>query len=273
MYYELISVVMGIRYHRTELTLLRRSIDSILHQSYENLELLICEFDSSIEAKNCLADYAKQDYRIRLIDGDGAETLAKKLDRCISGAKGEYIARMDDDDYSEPDRLQRQLSYMKSHPKISFVGCSVGLERDGQPAGHRTFPELPEVKDFLLVQPFIHPALFFRKAALDDVGVYCEAQWCVGCEDYELLLRMYERGYKGANLREELLRYTLPSVGKSNRTMRMRFNEVRTRFTRFQSLGLLPQKMPYVIKPIIVGLIPQRLLESQKRKRWKSAGY
>lgn len=273
MYYEPVSVAMGIRYRRSELNLLRRSIESILRQSYDNLELLICEYDSSIEAKDCIADYARQDGRIRLIDGDGAETLAEKLNRCIPEAKGEFIARMDDDDYSAPERFQRQLAYMDGHPTISFTGCSVVLERDGQPAGQRTFPEFPEIRDFLLVQPFIHSALIFRKAALIDVGGYCEARWCAGCEDYELLLRLYESGYKGANLQEDLLRYTLHPVRRSGHTMKMRFNEVRTRYSRFQSLGLLPQKLPYVIKPILAGLIPERLLESQKRKRWKSAGY
>lgn len=270
---DLISVAMGVRYCRAELDLLKRAIDSILAQSYENIELLICESGSTDEAKACLAKYERRDSRVQLIDGLGAETLAEKLNRCIAAAKGEYIARMDDDDYSLPERMQKQLGYLQENTEISFAGCSVALVREGKPAGYRIFPEYPTVSDFMTVQPFIHPSLIFRRKALESVGGYCEEKWCVGCEDYELLLRLYEHGCIGANMREELLQYTLPPSGVHTRSMGMRFNEARTRFKRYKSLGLLPNKLPNVVKPMAVGLIPPRILESLKKRRWEHAGY
>lgn len=263
----LISVIMGVRYLRGDLALLDRAIRSILDQTHQNLEFLICEHDSTPSARQTLQQYAEQDHRIRLVDGAEAERLTQKLNRCLNHARGKWIARMDDDDFSKPERLERQMRWLFIHPDIAFAGCCVELEQDGQIVGTREFPEFPEVKDFLLTQPFIHPALMFRREALEAVGGYCEKASCAGCEDYDLLLRLYEKGYAGANMQELLLRYTLPPKGTSNRTMGMRVNEVRTRYARFQSLGLLPKYFPYVIKPVAVGMIPLPLLERIQARR------
>lgn len=269
----LVSVIMGTRYRREDTGLLKRALRSILDQTYRDIEFLVCENGSTNVAKVCLADYAARDGRVRLIGGEGADTLSEKLNRCIAEAKGSYIARMDDDDFSHPDRLEKQVDYLRGHEDISFVGCAVELERDGRPMGCRTFPERPKIDDFLMVQPFIHSALMFRREALEAVGGYCPAEWCAGCEDYELLLRMYEAGYVGANMGQALLTYTLPPSGQENRTMKMRAHEVKTRFVRFHTLGLLPGKLPYVVKPIAAGLVPRALRERIKRRRWERAGY
>lgn len=264
----LISVIMGVRYRRSDLSLLQRSIDSMMNQTYSNFEFLICENGSTDEAKNCLKEYFQKDIRFKQISGSGAETLAEKLDRCLCAAQGEYIARMDDDDWSEPNRLQKQMSALQHHDEKAFVGCNANLIRDGSPAGQRIFPEFPTVKDFLFVQPYLHPALLFRKEALDVVGGYCEEKRCDGCEDYDLLLRMYQAGYEGFNLQELLLTYTLPSAGAS-KPYRYRWYEAWTRYVRFYNLGMLPGAFPYVIKPLAVGLLPNSLLQKLKDLREK----
>ena len=98
------------------------------------------------------------------------------------------------------------------------------------------------------------------------MGGYCEEPYCDLCEDYDLLLRLYARGYRGMNLQETLFDYTAPSA-KGNRRMRHRWNEVETRVRRFAELGVLGKALPYAIKPIIVGLIPERLLGKLKSRR------
>lgn len=263
----LVSVLMGVRYRREDLMLLERAITSILTQTYDNLEFLICENGSVAGVRERLKQFAAEDTRVRLIDGVGAETLSEKLNRCIADARGMYLARMDDDDFSYPDRLTRQMAYLEEHPEVSFVGCSVALEQDGVSTGERPLPEHPAVRDFLFVQPFIHPTLIFHREALEQVGGYGEESRCVGCEDYDLLLRLYEKGYSGANMQELLFRYTLPPKGSKGRPMTLRLNEVKTRFVRFKRLGLLPGSFPYVVKPVMVGLIPTPLLERLKTGR------
>ena len=118
-----------------------------------------------------------------------------------------------------------------------------------------------------MTQPYVHPALLFRRACLDAVGGYSEDPRCILCEDYDLLLRLYEAGFTGANLQEILFDYTIPVTAKGSRRMKHRWNEAVTRFRRFRGLGVLPRAWPYVLKPLAVGLVPERLLYALKKKR------
>lgn len=260
----LLSVVMGVLYRRDNLFLLRRSVDSILAQSFRDFELLICDDGSSAEAAGLLEKYAAEDRRVRLIREGKLSRLPEKLNRCISEARGSFIARMDDDDFSHSERFERQLSALEQDTSCAFVGCNVRLWRDGMVVGLRQLPMRPEVRDFLFVQPFVHPAMIFRAEALSAVGNYCTEDRCELCEDYDLLLRLYARGYRGMNLQEALLDYTCPQNPHGNRRMRHRWNETVTRYVRFRELRLLPRALPYVVKPLAVGIIPAPLLRMMK---------
>lgn len=259
-----ISVIMGVCYQRQDLMLLERSIKSILNQTYCNFEFLICQNDSTAQARELLETFQKVDSRIRLIDGTGADTLAKKLNRCLKEAKGTLVARQDDDDYSDPQRFEKQVDYLYNNKDVAFVGCEVLLNQNNTLVGMYRFSERPIVRDFLFTQPFIHPTLVFYKTVLNAVGGYCEEERCDGCEDYDLLLRLYEKGYIGANIQYPYFVYTIPPKGKSNGTFRRRINEVQTRFILFRRMRLLPKAFPYVCKPILVGLIPSVILYKLK---------
>ena len=264
-----ISVLMGVYYHRTETAMLERSVQSILNQTEKNFEFLICDDGSSEEARRLLERFAQQDLRIRLIRAEGLHSLPEKLNACLASAKGKWIARMDDDDYSHPMRFETQIRYLKEHPELAFVGCSVNLWREGQIVGKRVLPERPEVRDFYFVQPYIHPALMFRTDVLRKVNGYSENRRCILCEDYDLLLRLHAAGYRGGNIQEILFDYTVPATAKGNRKMRHRWNECVTRYRRFSDLGVLPQALPYVIKPLVVGMIPEPFLFRMKRLKNK----
>ena len=259
-----ISVAMGVYYRKDSLEPLRRSVDSILAQTVSDFELLICDDGSTAEAMDTLDAYAAHDGRIRLLRPGGKLDLASKLNVCLREAKGKYVARMDDDDYSHPERFAKQLSALEAENGIGFVGCCVNLMRDGACVGARELPEYPQVRDFYFTSPFVHPALMFRRGALEAVGGYCEETHCFLCEDYDLLMRLYAAGYRGKNLQERLLDYTLPPRGKKNRTMRDRLHEAQTRRRGFRELGVLREAWPYVLKPLAVGLLPAGLLNRIK---------
>lgn len=249
-----ISVIMGVYNQKENIHSVKRAIDSILQQTFSDFEFLICENGSDPEIIFLLHEFEEKDSRISFIDGTGAEKLSKKLNRCLNYAKGEFIARMDDDDFSYPERFEKQLQYLKENPNIAFVGCNVNQRFTDADNSCRFFPENPTVHDFLFVQPFIHPTLLFQSESLVSIGGYCEESWCDRCEDYEMLLRMYEHSFKGANLQEILFEYSADILG--NRKLVHRFNETKTRWVRFTALKLLPNKILFVIKPIFVYFIP-----------------
>lgn len=260
----LISVLMGVYYQRPETALLERSVSSILNQTAADFELLICDDGSTREAQLLLERAACRDSRIRLIRRERRYALAEKLNACLCQSQGALIARMDDDDFSRPDRFAKQAAALEAHPDVAFVGSNVELCCDGLSAGTRRLPDRPSVEDFFWTQPYIHPALMFRRDALLSVGGYSESPRCLLCEDYDLLLRLYAKGCRGMNLQESLLTYTVPARAKGARRMRHRWNEAVTRFCRYKELNALPRALPYVVKPLAVGLLPEPVLQKLK---------
>ena len=262
-----VSVLMGVYYRRADTALLRRSIESVLNQTVHDFELLICDDGSTDAALALLDKMADKDGRIRLVRNGALFSLPQKLNACLAESTGGYIARMDDDDFSHPDRFAAQVDALCSHPDIAFVGSVVNLCRSGETVGVRGLPEYPEVKDFYFTQPYIHPTLMFRREALLAVGGYSEDRYCDLCEDYDLLLRLYANGFRGMNLQEALFDYTVPETAKGSRKMRHRWNETVTRWRRFRELGVLPGALPYVVKPLAVGLVPEKALKKLKEMK------
>ncbi|EJF41053.1 glycosyltransferase, group 2 domain protein [Clostridium sp. MSTE9] len=193
--------------------------------------------------------------------------MPQKLNLCLSHATGRFIARMDDDDFSHPQRLERQYEYLVRHPEISFVGCNVNRIFNTDTIIPAIFPEFPQPQDFLFVMPYIHPTLLFRREVLEAAGGYSEKKHCLLCEDYDLLLRLYHLGFKGSNLQALLFDYSMVGVEEKRRNYRFRINEATVRFIWFRRLGMLPQALPYVVKPLAVGLLPLSLLNYLRQKR------
>lgn len=267
----LVSIIMGIYFTGKDTTLVQRSIESILSQTYRTLELVVCDDGSDTKVKEFVDLCAETDERVVVVRPGYVYDLSQKLNICLAHTCGDLIARMDDDDFSHPERLKHQVAFLMQHPEIDFVACNVNLIQGGQNVGCRCFPEYPSVRDFYLVQPFIHPALVFRREALIGVGGYSEDRFSVLCEDYDLLLRLYAAGKHGANLQTVLFDYTIPTAPDTKRKFHHRINEAVTRYRRFKALKILPQAWIFVLKPIAVGCIPVRLLTKLKKMASRKA--
>lgn len=261
----LVSIIMGVCYRKKNIFYLKRAITSILMQSYSNWELLICENGSTDEAIEYIRSQVSEDSRVRLVDGKCACTLAEKLNRCIACASGDWIARMDDDDWCVPERIEDQVKFLLKHHKYVAVGCWV-KEIDSPNTRIRILPLFPDLKDFRVTFPFVHPALLLRKQPLLEVEGYSQSPRQNGCDDYDLMLRLYQRGYRAANLQKVLLHYSIESSQLKHRPYILFWNEAVTRFKRFREMGLLPAWLPWVIKPLVVGIIPRRLLYQIKAR-------
>ena len=98
------------------------AVDSILNQTYSDFEFIIIDDCSTDASYEILQSYAAKDNRIRLFKNDVNKKLPKTLNFGISQAKGKYIARMDADDISLPERFAKQIKFMESHPEIGVCG-------------------------------------------------------------------------------------------------------------------------------------------------------
>lgn len=255
-----VSVIMSV-YNLSDKKILEQSIGSILQQTFEDLELIICDDGSTDDTVKILRQIARKDSRIRLIENKENRKAGYARNTCIKYASGRYIAIMDADDCSHPQRIEKQREYMEEHPEYGFVGSRgeffvYGLGDDEE---CYWFCEEPEPRDFLFSLPFVHASCMFRKEVLEKVQGYDCAKHVVRSEDYDMLLRIYGEGYRAKNLQEVLYYIRRDENQYRRRKYRYRFNEAYIKYRGFKKLGLMPQAMLYVIKPVIVGLIPIRL--------------
>lgn len=252
----LVSVIMGVYNPRNPVRFLR-AVHSIIGQSLTDWELLLCDDGSDASHTGVIRRAARLDSRIRVLRSEENRGLAHALNAGIRQAAGEFIARMDDDDLSEPNRLQVQVDFLRSHPQYHFVGANAQLIDDYGVWGFQRMPERPQVKDFLFNSPFIHPSVMFRRQTLLHCGGYSTAEEVRQCEDYELFMRLYRRGYRGYNLQAPLLQYREDYAAHKKRTYRRRIREMKVRYHGFKALGLLDGvTFAYVLKPLAVGAVP-----------------
>jgi glycosyltransferase EpsE len=244
---------------------INKSIDSILAQSYENFELIICDDNSTDNTWNIIKTY-ENNKRIKIIRNEKNMYAAYTRNKCIINATGKYIIIQDADDISEERRIETLVSFLETNKKYGFVGSSINLFDDIGIWATMHKPEEPQNKDFLYAIPFAHASVMFRKELLDIINGYRVSKETKRVEDYDMIMRAYVAGYVGYNLKIPLYNYRVDNNTIQRRKFKYRIDEAKVRYKRFKELGLLPKGLGYVVKPIIVGLIPNTLLKKIKRK-------
>ena len=260
-----VSVLMGI-YNTRNKTMLEQALNSILNQTYKDFELIICDDGSTNNCLEWAKEICKGDNRVVFLQNKENKGLAYTLNKCLENAKGEYIARMDDDDISYLDRFEKQVKFLDEHPEYGIVGSNMELFDDKKGSwGERKYKEIPKKESFLFRVATPHPTVICRKKDLIDVGGYRDEKFTKRVEDYDLYMRMFANGTKIYNFQKPLYKYREDVSCAKKKKYRYRFNEVRVRYKGFKELGLLPKGYIYVIKPLIAGLIPQKIIKLPKR--------
>jgi glycosyltransferase involved in cell wall biosynthesis len=200
-----VSVVMAVR---NEAVHVREAVDSVLHQTGVDFELVVVDDGSTDDTPALLR--ALHDRRLRVITGEG-RGLVSSLNRGIIESAGDYIARMDGDDRCLPGRLQTQAEYLDTHPELALVGGSVGtMDEEGNPLAPRVeFPATHEqIWAALGRRPwvFCHPAVMYRRDAAVDVGLY--DPMFKHAEDAEFFARLMTK-YRAVNLPDVVLDYRI----------------------------------------------------------------
>lgn len=262
-----VSVIMGIYNMEQKKDLVKLAIDSILNQSYKDFEFIICDDGSSDNTYNVVKNIVKDDKRVILLKNEINRGLAYSLNKCISKSRGKYIARMDADDISENNRLEKQVDFLDKHSEYAIVGCNLLLVNNNGVWGKRILAEKPTKKSFLFTSPFCHPAIVMRKEVLNEVNNYRVEKITRRAEDYDLFMRIYANGYKGYNMQEFLYQFREDNDTYKRRAYKYRWDEMQVRYRGFKDLKLLPNGLIYVIKPLIVGLIPQKCLRKLRMLR------
>lgn len=203
----LVSVIMSVYNGEKYLV---QAIDSILNQTYQNFEFIIIDDCSTDNSSHILQEYAKKDSRIKIIKKEkniGIKGFIENLNLGISIAEGKYIARMDADDISLPERFQKQVIFLENNPKISMVGAQIDFINEkneiiGEKTGALEHEEI--VKKMTSQIQLFHPVIMFR----NHQNIKYREKF-IYCEDYDLYLNLITQGKKLANINEKLLHYRI----------------------------------------------------------------
>lgn len=184
------------------------AVRSIMSQTYKNLEIIITDDCSTDGTFSILQKLAAEDSRIKLYKNETNLKIVKTLNNMISQANGKYIARMDADDVSLPERIEKQVDFLEKHKDYGFCGTNVFyINENGEKFRVSHLPITAEENSFCLgfYSSFIHPAVLVRSEIYKE-NLYNEN--FLYAEDYELWVRLVvSKGIKGGNLKERLFEY------------------------------------------------------------------
>lgn len=192
---------------------LKRSIGSILSQTLRDFEFLIINDGSTDGSDLLLQACARRDRRIRILRNPRNLGLVESLNRGLKEARAPLIARFDCDDFSRPERLEKQLKYLLQHPDCAVLGTQVRwVDPQGKETMRSHFPaEDREIREAFFSYKCVlqHTTTLFRK-----IGGLAYRDATYPAEDYDFFLRLLEKG-KGHVLNEFLVDMTLNPQGIS----------------------------------------------------------
>lgn len=182
------------------------AVRSILEQNWFDLELIVVDDASNQDISGALEAFAG-DTRLRIIRNKSNLGLAASLNKAITLAHGEYIARMDDDDFSLQMRISEQVAFLDAHPEVDVLGTGVAFyDSDLNHLRNHLFPAAhEEIISFMRRgNPLAHPTVMFRRSFIERAGGYDSTLRRM--EDLELWGRMATRS-RFANIGKVLLRH------------------------------------------------------------------
>ncbi len=260
-----VSIIMGI-YNCADT--LAEAIESLLAQTYSDWKLIMCDDGSSDHTYDVAKQYADNyPNEFVLITNERNMGLNATLNHCLKYADSEYVARMDGDDISVPSRLEKEVDFLDKHPEYAIVSSSMkyfdreGVFREGKGRGE------PRKESFVHGTPFCHAPCMVRKEAYDKVGGYTVKEELLRVEDWHLWIKMYAAGYKGYELDESLYMMRDDRNATARRKLKYRFNESRVIQIAIKELGLSKKNYIFMLRPILVGLLPTPIYHILHRKK------
>lgn len=248
-----ISVIMGI-YNCAD-TLIE-ALESLEAQTYKGFKVIICDDGSKDNTLDVALKWAENHENYIVIKNEKNLGLNATLNHCLEYADTEYIARMDGDDRSLPDRFEKEITFLDEHSEYAIVSGPMlyfdehGVFKIGTGKGEITN------QDFIKGTPFCHAPCMVRREAYFKVDGYSVNPKLLRVEDYHLWFKMYAAGYKGYMLKMPIYEMRDSRNAILRRTFKSRINEAYVKHIGYRMIGLPWWTQIYCIVPIIKGLLP-----------------
>lgn len=263
-----ISVLMS-TYHRETADNLAASLESVFVQTLLPDQVVLVIDGPVDEAQNVVVRHYHTDKRVRsmivlrLPENVG---LAKALNAGLGRCTGDFVARMDSDDICLPDRLRLQHDYAQAHPEVDIISSwSEEFDPEGRtsrikvsPISHEHLTEALRWRNVI-----VHPTVFIRRSALDDIGGYSHRYGLL--EDYDLFVRLAVAGYRFHVLPKTLVRMRTSTAQACRRGgLRYAMNEIAFRVACWRRGFLKTHQLVattglYVVFRLVSGPVRRRL--------------
>lgn len=208
----LVSVIMSC--YNEKIEWIKQSVDSILHQTYENIELIIvCDNPEYNDLKMLLNQYEYSNKKIRVIYNKKNIGLTASLNLALKLCKGEFIARMDADDVSDKSRIRKQIDYIHKMKADFVMSGAYFMDENGKIHSKSSSYSCNENNIIKLLRygnTSIHPTWLFKKEILNKIVEYTDIEYA---EDYDFLCRIVLHGYKIVCMHEPLIAYRRRNSG------------------------------------------------------------
>lgn len=262
------SVLMSV-YQKENPEYLRAAVESVLGQTVPPEEVvLVCDGPLTEALDRVIAEYVRQEIAFRVVRLPENGGLGKALNEGLKYCSCEWIARMDTDDLSMPDRCEKQLKFLEEHPEVDAVSGTIaefqGEALDGKSAekevlSYKTVPKTQDEISAYIKQrnPINHPCVMFRKSRVESAGGY---QLCPYFEDYDLWVRMYKDHAVFANLPDTLLYMRINGMHQRRGGIRYAKCVIDFRVKMYRNRVItFGEFLPMTVVRVLVSLMPNSL--------------
>lgn len=232
-----------------------KAIESILNQTHFDFEFIIIDDGSGLENKKILENFSNKDRRIKIIQNEKTLGITKSLNIGIKNSVGDYIARMDDDDVSLPNRLQDQLNCLIKN-NFDFIGSGVEhLDYQEDIIRSKAIKIKNLQKQLFKGNFFIHSTFFGKNKVFQEL--YDEN--FKRAQDYEFLLRILGKGYRIGFLEKPVLKYRQsPNSISATKNREQEWFAIKARWKAITEFDYNFSYIFYILRSFFVFLIPYR---------------
>jgi len=250
------------------------AIESILNQTFKDFEFIIIDDGSTDRTWEIIQEYAKKDERIVPLRNDKNLKICMTLNKGIEASRGKYIARMDSDDWSYPNRLEKQVNFLEKNTDIVVCGGCLEVSDENLNLLYiRRYPTVDKIirRKMFMYNAFAHPSVMFRGSSLREEEYYYDPDF-YDAEDYDLYFRLGKNG-SFANLEDILLKYRVSSTSISYKrhthqgliTLKVRSKAVFQYGYRIPFLSLLLQPFELIIVLLLPASVKYKLFSFMRK--------
>ena len=168
---------------------LAEAIDSVLAQTYENLELIVVDDCSTDKTPQIVSDFAQKDKRVKVIQNEVNQRLPKSLNIGFAQAEGDYLTWTSDDNLYKPGAIEEMANYLEEHSEVDMVYCDYTIIDEN---GSEKKENLLEEPERLIWTNTVGACFLYRREMAEKVGDYNSEMFLA--EDYDYWLRVYQTG-------------------------------------------------------------------------------